>query len=110
MNGFRDAAAIALRDSRIEVSGAVTFSTVPKLAAQARAWLTGVVGPAVIDLGAVERIDSAGLALLVEWLQLARAHGSRLSFQHVPEQVRRLVAINGLDAVFDPSEPACASA
>ncbi len=53
------------------VGGELTFQTVPGLYRESAGWFAGE-GELVIDLAAVTRADSAGLALLVEWLKRAR--------------------------------------
>lgn len=52
-----------------------------------------------IDLGHVLNIDSAGLALLIEWLKLARNRRVRLHFKNIPEQLHKLVKLSGFEAV-----------
>ena len=60
---------------------------------------------ATVDLAAVERADSAGLALLVEWLRAARGRGARLRFDNVPAQLRAIAATSGLDRhIFEAVE------
>jgi phospholipid transport system transporter-binding protein len=44
--------------------------------------------------------DSAGLALMIEWLQLARAAKHEIVFTNIPEQMRDLIRVNGLTQVF----------
>ena len=83
-------------DGVLAVRGALTFATVPDLYPQSEAWMRDSAGPVAVDLQDVQRADSAGLALLVEWLRLARASGRELRFINVPEQVRSLVRVNGL--------------
>ena len=54
----------------------------------------------VIDLAQVERADSAGLALMIEWLKRARDAGCRLEFANIPDQVQTLIRVNGLQAAL----------
>jgi len=54
----------------------------------------------VVDLSGVERANSAGLALLLEWLEVAHAGGLSLSYVHLPESLQRLAAVSNLDAVL----------
>jgi phospholipid transport system transporter-binding protein len=86
------------------VSGALTFDTAPGLYHESRGWF--VAGAElVIDLAQVERADSAGLALMVEWLKRARVTGCRLHFANIPAQVQTLIRVNGLQAaLLDRSE------
>ena len=85
------------RNGLLVASGPLVFDTVPDLYAQTRGWLEKSGGPISVDLRAVSHTDSAGLALFVEWLRLAKAHGRALTFINVPEQVHSLVRVNGLE-------------
>jgi len=77
------------------IRGALTFETVPDLYRQSSSWFDGT-GDLVIDLAQVERTDSAGLALLIEWLRRARVANQALRFANIPTQVQTLIRINGL--------------
>jgi ABC-type transporter Mla MlaB component len=83
------------------VSGALTFETVPGYYAGTRAWLSGG-GALTVDLAGVERVDSAGVALLLEWQALARAAGRALTYANMPEQVRHMISVSGLAQAFAP--------
>jgi len=90
--------ALTLRDpAHLQVSGDLTFATVPVLLERSEAVARG---PLVVDLGAVGHADSAGLALLVEWSRRARAVGHELSYVNLPEQLVRLVRVSGLEQIF----------
>lgn len=94
-NGFaaRDKGAFAL-------SGRMTFQTVPQFLAHTDEWLQDGSKTVTIDLQGVTLADSAGLALLLEWLQRARAAGREMVFANIPDQVRDLIRVSGLTQVF----------
>jgi phospholipid transport system transporter-binding protein len=77
------------------VSGPLTFASVPDLYAASRAWFAGG-SDMVIDLAQVTQADSAGLALLIEWLRQARQAGAPLTFSNIPPQMLVLIRVNGL--------------
>jgi anti-anti-sigma factor len=54
-----------------------------------------------VDLAGVPFCDSAGLVVLVEMADLATEHGASLRLINPTIQVRRLLAITGLDGVLD---------
>lgn len=81
--------------TRFPVDGVLTFESVPDLFRQSVAWFAGS-GDLVIDLAGVTRADSAGLALMLEWLRRARAARRGLHFANIPAQVQTLIRINGL--------------
>lgn len=90
-NGF-----LRRHDGAFEVTGALTFQSVPEFLALSANGLREGSAPVTIDLGGVERVDSAGLALMLEWLRLAHAAGREIRFVNAPEQVRHLIRVNGL--------------
>jgi phospholipid transport system transporter-binding protein len=89
------------RDGLVEVSGALTFDTVPRFFAASGGWLGSGSGTLTVDLRGVTRIDSAGVALLLEWCQVARQAGRDLAYTAVPEQVQHLIRVNGLSQAFN---------
>jgi phospholipid transport system transporter-binding protein len=83
------------------VAGALTLETVPSLYRNSAGWFAGE-GELILDLAQVERADSAGLALLIEWLRRAEAANCKLRFTNIPAPVQTLIRINGLqDALLD---------
>lgn len=50
-----------------------------------------------IDLAGVTAGDSAGLALLIEWLSVARAAGRALRFEHLPGQLAQLARLSEVE-------------
>lgn len=87
-------------DGAVDVSGVLSFETVPVFLGGETNWLDTGGGPLTVDLKAVSRADSAGLALMLEWLRRTRAAGRELHFVNVPEQVRHLIEVSGLTEVF----------
>jgi phospholipid transport system transporter-binding protein len=84
-------------EGMLAVSGVLTFDTIPDVLNQSAPWIDKPGGPISIDLQEAKRADSAGLALLVEWLRRAKIKGRGLRFVNVPEQVRSLIRVNGLE-------------
>lgn len=81
------------------LQGAVTFATAgPLLGAGARAF----AGQAsvTVDLAAVTRVDSAGLALLLEWLRQGRAAGRSTRFTGLPDKLLAIARLAGVDALL----------
>jgi phospholipid transport system transporter-binding protein len=55
---------------------------------------------AVIDLGAITSSDSAGLALLIEWLSVAKGAGRALRYENVPTQLHQLARLSEVDPLM----------
>lgn len=81
------------------LQGALTFETVPGLAQQGER-VFGDCPALALDLGGVTRADSAGLALLVEWLRRARECGQDVRYSNIPEQMLAMARASGLDQVL----------
>ena len=78
-NGQQDAAFEMLDGDRARVIGSLHFTTVSALLTAGVAAINAGRA-AVIDLAGVTASDSAGLALLIEWLSVAKAAGRTLRF------------------------------
>ena len=94
----------AAADGTVQVSGELTFATVTALNGQAEKVFASQSGDLTIDLGGVSRADSAGLALLIEWLRWARQHGVALRFRRMPAQMRTIAAVSDLDPILSVSD------
>jgi phospholipid transport system transporter-binding protein len=84
---------------RLAASGELAFET----AAAALAAGLGLIRPGepcTIDLGGISAGDSAGLAVLVEWLSAAQARGSALAYERVPAQILAIARISDLDGLL----------
>ena len=51
----------------------------------------------IIDLSAVSSTDSAGLALMIEWLKQSRQRHIQLHFKNIPQQLQHLAQLSGFD-------------
>lgn len=84
----------------IEVGGEIDVYTAPKL----RDCITELVGAGtydiVIDLEAVEFLDSTGLGVLVGGLKRVRAHDGSLRLVCTQERLLKIFRITGLTKVF----------
>lgn len=78
------------------LSGDLTLSRIPALLSQAPA----LAALAVLDLAAVGRTDSAGLAFLIELARQSRQRGGALQFCNAPAQMQQLAQFFGVDAVL----------
>ncbi len=83
-----------------EIHGPLTFETVPDILNASHGWLHGGTGSMTIDLKQVTKADSAGLALMVEWLRLARSAHRKMIFLNIPQQTRNIIEVSGLTTVF----------
>ena len=88
-----------LTDERSRIVGALVIDTVTALL---------LVGSdaidqgkaAIIDLGGVTSSDSSGLALLIEWLSVAKYDRRTLRFENIPLQLHQLARLSEVDALL----------
>jgi phospholipid transport system transporter-binding protein len=100
--GQQDAAFEVLDGDRARVIGSLHFSTVSALLAAGVAAITDGRA-AVIDLAKVTASDSAGLALLIEWLSVAKAANHALRFENIPSQLQQLARLSEVEELLIPA-------
>lgn len=88
---------------RFSVRGPLTFATVMHLCELPQAWDAGR-GAVTVDLAEVPRADSAGLALLLEWLRAVQTQGRALNLVNVPARLRDLMRVTNVADLF-PERP-----
>ncbi|QXP84236.1 STAS domain-containing protein [Methylococcus sp. ANG] len=86
---------------RYSVSGELTYATAPAALKRTLGLFRGQTSVA-IDLRKVARADSAGIALLIEWVRLARKSGASLRLENMPAQVENLVRVSGTGVLLAP--------
>jgi phospholipid transport system transporter-binding protein len=90
----------ALGNGRFKVYGALNAETVTELLKGSKAAFKGAAS-LEIDLANVPEGDSAGLALLIEWLRLAGQHRQQIHFKNVPEQIAALARISEVENLLN---------
>lgn len=78
------------------VEGDLTFATIDKQSLQSFKFLKGI-DCICIDLAKVGTTDSAGLALMIEWIKQSRMIRAKLRFKNLPEQLMALTKLSGFD-------------
>lgn len=86
-------------DGLLHLSGPLTFDTATDAIAAGDRWLTGQA-QARIDLSGVSHADSAGLAVLVDWLATARDEGGELVFESPPAQLTAIARVSGVESLL----------
>lgn len=78
------------------VEGSLTFASIDKQTPKSFKFLKGI-DSICIDLSQVKSTDSAGLALMIEWIRQSHASRVRLSFKNIPAQILALAKLSGFD-------------
>jgi len=81
------------------VEGELTFVSVPAIQRHSPDYFKNP--PATLDLGGVERIDSAGIALIVEWARRAKNAGGAMRLVNVPPDMMALSKTTGLTRLLN---------
>ncbi len=87
--------------ARACVTGPLHFSTVTALLGVGSAAIES--GRAeVIDLSDVGESDSSGLALLIEWLAVAKQAKRSIRYDNIPKQIRELAHLSDVEELLIP--------
>ncbi len=100
MNSALPTAAFEVQDGeRARVTGLLHFTTVTALLETGSEAINGGRA-AVIDLAGVQDSDSSGLALLIEWLSVAKAAGRGLRYENIPAQLHQLAHLSDVEELL----------
>lgn len=98
-----------LGDGHYALTGELSFATAqPALKATARLFKGKKSADHLsFDLDGITRTDSAGTALLIEWLRAAEQAGKQLRYLRPPENLRAMARVAGIEGLlpFDPADP-----
>ncbi len=94
-----EAQLVSVGEGRFRVTGDLGFETVKALLASSREQFASA-GQIEVDLAGVTHGDSAGLALLIEWLRFAQRSGKSIRYTGIPEQLRALARISEVDELL----------
>lgn len=83
--------------NHITLSGALTVKTARELFNQTPQFDGEELN---VNLDGIREVDSAGLALLLHWSNMANAASSNLTFTNPPTQLREIAKIMGLETLF----------
>lgn len=88
-----------LEGGRARVNGVLHFTTVTALLRTGSEAIANDRA-AVIDLSGVKDSDSSGLALLIEWLSIARAEHKSLRYENIPAQLHQLARLSDVEELL----------
>lgn len=89
----------------IKLRGVLQRDAVMPLLSQLLPCLRRGQGEVTLDLSQVTAMDSAGLALLVEMIRQGRAMGRMVHVTALPQQIKPMVVLTGLDQILMPESP-----
>ena len=92
---------ININDNKLVLSGILDYESVLEVDKQVQEWLKKP-SPAqsVLDMSGVSYSSSAGIALLLGWLRVAKQQHKVLQIFHLPSDMLALAKVDGLEAIF----------
>ena len=90
---------IVVENNTLIVSGKLNFSTVMTLWNESLPLIANYAA-LHFDLSRVTTANSAGLALLLEWIKRAQHEKKSITFDHVPAQLRSIATVSGIDKML----------
>ena len=92
---------VDLGAGNVQVRGALTFATARRVRAAAIRLLAVRDGPSLaVDCAAVTASDSAGLAVLLDWLALAKHQSRSIRFMNLPAPIRAVAHISEVESLL----------
>ena len=85
-------------EGRFAVNGELDKFSVPAFWRSTSGFLNS--GNITIDLTGVRRCDSAGLALLIQWVREAGNQSVEISFTNLPDQLVHIAEASGLEDIL----------
>jgi phospholipid transport system transporter-binding protein len=91
-----------LGDGRFELRGNVSFQTAEDILRSSEKLFAGLANIDV-NLSAVEQTDSAGLALLLEWISRAANTDTEIQFSDMPEKIQAIAITTEINELLERS-------
>ena len=85
----------SLEQGSLSVSGELGFKSVPMLYTSSLKFFQNSHN-LDIDLAGVNHADSAGVALLIEWIRQARQQNRTINFHNIPSQLLAIARLCGV--------------
>jgi len=86
-------------DGQVRITGPLGFATAGQLLESSSDMFAGH-DSLLVDLSGVTSVDSAALALLIEWLRMAQQCKCTIRFAAVPEKLLAIAKLSGVDDII----------
>ena len=88
----------------LALTGELSFQTIPGVLVESDAYAARPDLPdrLTIDFSGITAVDSAAVALLLEWRRLAQQRGKHLSFTNLPANLLALAELYGVADIIQP--------
>ncbi len=88
-----------IKPGRYFLEGELSFASVEQ-ALKKTATMFSAEGRLVFDLSGIAKVDSAGLALLLEWRRWARQADIAIHYANLPRQLLAIAHVAGVDDIL----------
>jgi phospholipid transport system transporter-binding protein len=90
----------------LRLEGALSYETIPTVLAETAQFAARADLPESIriDFAGVTAVDSAAVALLLEWRRMAAARGKTLVFENLPANLLALARLYGVSELIQPHQ------
>jgi phospholipid transport system transporter-binding protein len=85
------------------VQGDILVQEAVALRAEGEALLASLTSPVTVDLAGVGNVGSVGVSVLLCWMRKAEALGKRLVVVNMPDKMRDVSRVSGLDELLSRS-------
>lgn len=86
----------------LEVYGVVDFDSVLTLRQAGEGFISTSEGHPKFDLSGLDGSGSVAVSLLLSWLRYATKLDKTIRLAALPEKLKKIIAVSGLNSVFDP--------
>ncbi len=83
-----------------QLQGSLNLDSVVRLLTQSEMMFHKTPDSLTVDLATVQRVESAGLALLVEWRRRAGLADKQIRYLNVPSQLIDIAQLSGVDDIL----------
>ena len=93
----------SMGEGNFAITGSMTFGTVTRILEESKQQFDE--HPVItIDLAGVTEGDSAGLALLLEWVNWAKYYVHEIRYKNIPAQIQSIAEISEVDQMLQAGE------
>ena len=90
---------------RFIIDGDLTFSSIDKNTVKSFPFRK-TAKQLTFDLKRVKTTDSAGLALIIEWIKYTQKNNIQLLLENIPEQLLSIARLSGVEQMIQPAKSA----
>lgn len=105
MNDVRPASELEIHDGVLKIQGELSFETIPAVLAETAEFAARPDLPETIciDFSGITGVDSAAVALLLDWRRMAVQRKKTVTFSNLPANLLALAELYGVADLIQPA-------